>query len=208
MAYSFAQLESFAIQGGFPPAYAPTMAAIALAESSGNNVVQQGQPYGSTGWGLWQITPGNSAPQFGVDQALLNPVANAQAAHWKWVNAGGNEAALRSQWTTYASGKWLTFMPAGAAPPPGNDGSASSAGPGSGSGGGGIVSDILSPIVQPFEHMFDVAINNIAYVLVVAAGVGMIGVGLVLMLKESPAGTTVISAVGGAARTVARRVTP
>ena len=200
MAYSFAQLEAFAIQGGFPSSLAPTMAAIALAESSGINQVQQGQPYSTTGWGLWQITPGNSVPSVGTDQALLNPVANAQAAYAKYKAQG------LGAWTTYTSNRYLAFMPAGAAPAPANDGST---GDTSGSSsGGGIVSDLLSPIVQPFEHMFDVAVNNIVYVLIVGAGIGMIGVGLVLMLRESPAGTTVVNAVGGAARTVARRVVP
>lgn len=198
MAYSFAQLEAFAIQGGFPSSLAPTMAAIALAESSGNNVVQQGQPYSTTGWGLWQITPGNSVPSVGTDQALLNPVANAQAAWAKYQGQG------LGAWTTYTSGAYKQFMQGNVTPA--NDGST---GDTSGSSsGGGIVSDLLSPIVQPFEHMFDVAVNNIVYVLIVGAGIGMIGVGLVLMLRESPAGTTVVNAVGGAARTVARRVVP
>lgn len=198
MAYSFAQLEAFAIQGGFPSSLAPTMAAIAMAESSGNNVVQQGQPYSTTGWGLWQITPGNSVPSVGTDQALLNPVANAQAAWAKYQGQG------LGAWTTYTSGAYKQFMQGNVTPA--NDGST---GDTSGSSsGGGIVSDLLSPIVQPFEHMFDVAVNNIVYVLIVGAGIGMIGVGLVLMLRESPAGTTVVNAVGGAARTVARRVVP
>lgn len=202
MAYSFAQLEQFAIQGGFPSSLAPTMAAIAMAESSGNNVIQQGQPYSTTGWGLWQITPGNSVPSVGTDQALLNPVANAQAAYAKYKSQG------LGAWTTYTSNRYLTFMPAGATPAPANDGSTSGASGSGGSSSGGIVSDLLSPIVQPFEHMFDVAVNNVLYVLIVGAGVAMVGVGLVLMLKESPAGTTVVNAVGSATRTVAGKVVP
>lgn len=205
MAYSFAQLEQFAIQGGFPASLAPTMAAIAMAESSGNNVVQQGQPYSTTGWGLWQITPGNSVPQFGTDQAMLNPVNNAKAAHQKWVGQG------LGAWTTYTSGAYRRFMPSGAVTPA-SDGSTSSSGPTTADGAagsadsGGIVSDIMSPLVKPFEHMFDVTMNNVLFVLIVGAGLGMMGVGLVLMLKEAPGGTTVIGAVGGAARIAGKAV--
>lgn len=198
MAYSFAQLEQFAIQGGFPAALAPTMAAIAMAESSGNNVVQQGQPYSTTGWGLWQITPGNSVPQFGSDQALLNPVANAQAAHQKWVSQG------LGAWTTYTSGAYKQFMQGNVTPA--NDGSTSADGGSGGGGGSDIASAVLSPIVTPFEHMFDVVMNNALYVLIVGVGLGMVGVGLVLMLKESPVGTTVIGAAAGAASGLGRAI--
>lgn len=192
MAYSFAQLEQFAIQGGFPSSLAPTMAAIAMAESSGNNVVQQGQPYSTTGWGLWQITPGNSVPQFGTDQALLNPVANAQAAFAKYKGQG------LSAWTTYTSGAYLKFMQGNVTPA--NDGSS-----GGGSSAGGVVNDILSPVVQPFEHMFDVTMNNVLYVLIVGAGLGMMGVGLVLMLRES-ATASISAAVVAATRSVGKVV--
>lgn len=202
MAYSFAQLEQFAIQGGFPASLAPTMAAIAMAESSGNNVVQQGQPYSTTGWGLWQITPGNSVPQFGSDQALLNPVANAQAAHAKWVGQG------LGAWTTYTSGAYKQFMQGNVTPA--NDGSTGSGGSDSLSPAGGelsaITNGVLSPIVTPFEHMFDVLMNNGLYLLIVGAGLGMVGVGLVLMLKESPAGTTIVGAGKAAAASLGRTV--
>lgn len=181
------------MQGGFPANLAPTMAAIAMAESSGNNVVQQGQPYGTTGWGLWQITPGNSVPQFGTDQQLLNPVSNAQAAHAKWASQG------LGAWTTYTSGAFRQFMQGNVAPS--NDGSAggvlSTIGGAVAGAAGDVAGAVLSPIVTPLEHMFDVLTNNLLYVVIVGVGLGMMGVGVVLMLKESPAGVTV---VGGAAR--------
>lgn len=102
--YTFAQLEGFWDQAGGDPQLAPTMAAISEAESSGSDVMQQGQPYGSTGWGLWQITPGNSYPGIGVDQALLNPLTNAQAAVKKEQTQG------LGAWTTYTSGAYKQFM--------------------------------------------------------------------------------------------------
>lgn len=65
------------------------MAGIAIAESGGTpRVVQQGQPYATTGWGLWQITPGNSEPQAGIDTQLLTAHRNGLAAVAKY-NAQG-----------------------------------------------------------------------------------------------------------------------
>lgn len=190
MAYTFAQLESFAIQGGFPANVAPIMAAIALAESSGVNQVQKGQPYSTTGWGLWQITPGNSVPQFGTDQALLNPVNNAQAAFVKWKGQG------YGAWTTYTSGAYRQFLPANI-PPPANDGSSGTAG-GTSQGappptsGAGFLSDVtgLTALEKGFEHFFDAVLNNGAYVLIVGTGVAMMGVGIVLMVSGQAPGVT------------------
>jgi Lysozyme like domain len=105
-AYTYSQLEGFWIQAGGPKAVAPVAAAIALAESSGENVEQQGQPYATTGWGLWQITPGNSEPNAGVDQQLLNPQADAKAAVEKYQQAGNSF----TPWTTFTSGKYLQFL--------------------------------------------------------------------------------------------------
>lgn len=97
------------IDAGGPPNVANTMAAIAMAESSGNAAsVQKGQPYALTGWGLWQITPGNSAPSIGTDKQLLNPLTNARAAVAKYKMGG------LTQWATYTSGAYLRFMPGAA----------------------------------------------------------------------------------------------
>jgi hypothetical protein len=115
-AYTYSQLEGFWTQAGGPANEAPIAAAIALAESSGENVEQQGQPYATTGWGLWQITPGDSEPQYGTNAQLLNPVNDAEAAVAKYRAAGNSFAP----WTTYTSGKYLQFLqgnvPASSAP--------------------------------------------------------------------------------------------
>jgi hypothetical protein len=82
-------------------------AAITGAESDFTpSAVQKGQPYATTGWGLWQITPGNSVPQFGTNNQLLNPHNNAEAAVYKYEAGGGSFAP----WTTYGSGAYLKFM--------------------------------------------------------------------------------------------------
>lgn len=97
---SWEQVAAVAIQAGFPPGAAVIATAITMPEAGRNStIVQQGQPYATTGWGLWQITPGNSEPQFGIDNALLYPLNNAKAAHAKWAAAGGF-----SPWTTYENG--------------------------------------------------------------------------------------------------------
>ena len=109
-------LASLWVQAGGPPNVANTMAAIAMAESAGRNVVQQGQPYATTGWGLWQITPGNKLPSIGVDNALLDPLTNAKAA----------VAVYRSQgfgaWTTYTNGAYRSFLGSAGSVVPGASG--------------------------------------------------------------------------------------
>lgn len=110
-AMSQSAIESVWTAAGGPPSIAHLMAAIADAESSGiPSNIQQGQPYATTGWGLWQITPGNSEPQYGINQALLNPLNNARAAVAKYRSGG------LGQWTTYTSGAYKQFYAKGGIP--------------------------------------------------------------------------------------------
>lgn len=103
---SYAAIKNYWIEAGGDPAVADIAAAITGAEAAFNpQAVQQGQPYGTTGWGLWQITPGNSVPQVGVDQALLDPLTNAKAAVAKYNAAGGF-----SPWVTYVNGAYKQFL--------------------------------------------------------------------------------------------------
>jgi hypothetical protein len=97
---SWYQVAAVALAAGFPPADAVIATSITEPESAriANNV-QQGEPYATTGWGLWQITPGDSVPQYGINDALLDPLNNGKAAHYKWQQAGGF-----SPWTTYEHG--------------------------------------------------------------------------------------------------------
>lgn len=104
---SYADLEGLWINAGGSANDAPVAAAIALAESSGiPDNVQKGQPYSETGWGLWQITPGDSVPSVGTDTALLDPATNAAAAIVKFKGAGNSFRP----WTTFTSGKYLSFL--------------------------------------------------------------------------------------------------
>lgn len=124
------------MQGGGPQAVAQIAGAIAMAESGGRDIVQQGQPYATTGWGRWQITPGNSVPSVAVDQGLLIPINNARAAVVKYQGAGGRF----TPWTTYTSGKYQQFM--GAAP--------GALGPISGAGG--LQPQVLAAINYARKH--------------------------------------------------------
>jgi len=108
----FAQVEGFWINAGGSPSIAATAAAIAGAESSYHpGEIQQGAAYcgsGSnrTGWGLWQITCGNSVPQYCVDYQILDPWNNAEAAVAKYKSQGF------SAWSSYTSGAYKKFLPA------------------------------------------------------------------------------------------------
>src|SRR3954470_2765126 len=119
-AIGFAQIEGYWVAAGGRADVAPTMAAIALAESGGNpGAIQQGVAYcgsGSnrTGWGLWQITCGNSVPAYCIDFAMLDPWNNAEAAVAKFKAQG------LSAWATYTSGAYKRYLPMA---PPGPDGS-------------------------------------------------------------------------------------
>src|SRR5258708_2932857 len=105
---SWAQVAALTLAGGFPPGDAVIAVSITEPESARiQDNVQQGQPYASTGWGLWQITPGNSEPQFGIDDAMLNGLNNARAAHAKFKGAGGF-----TPWTTWTHGLNNPYMPA------------------------------------------------------------------------------------------------
>lgn len=103
---SWNQVAAAAISGGFPPGPAVIATAITQPESSrDSSVIQANVPYDVTGWGLWQITPGDSVPQYGINQAMLDPLNNARAAVWKWRDEGGF-----SPWTTYEHNLEVSYL--------------------------------------------------------------------------------------------------
>jgi hypothetical protein len=188
MAYTFAQLVEFAKQAGFPADQAPTAAAVALAESSGNAGASHVNSNGSTDFGLWEI---NS-----VHRALLagknwrDPVVNAQMAFQVWHDAGGKW----TPWSTYKSGaytKYLNGNPVGAA------GTGASLGSASGTISGGSdpfagVTAALDGISTSFQSVAGVA--NVAAKLALPQtwvrimsgvfGAILLGFGLVMLTRE------------------------
>lgn len=104
---SWEQVAAVAIKAGWSPGDAVIAVSITEPESGRDStVIQQGQPYATTGWGLWQITPGDSEPQFGINDAMLNPLNNAHAALAKFNGAGGF-----SPWTTWSAQKNVPYIP-------------------------------------------------------------------------------------------------
>lgn len=103
---TFAQLEQLWIAQGGDPAFAPIMAAIAMAESSGDVTNTTGD--NGTSWGLWQIHyPVH--PQFNPPQ-LLGAGYNANAAIQLSGLAAGNNGGpawfakgANTPWTTWNS---------------------------------------------------------------------------------------------------------
>lgn len=102
----YAQVEGYWVAAGGPGTLAGVAAAIAAAESGLEpGAIQSAAPYAHTGWGLWQITPGNSAPSvYGSDYQLLDPWNNAEAAVWKYDEQG------LSAWSTYSDGGYKSYL--------------------------------------------------------------------------------------------------
>ena len=95
--YTYAQLEQLWINAGGSKALAPTMAAIAEAESSGDSNAQNAS--GATG--LWQIL----GAVYPADQPnLKNPTVNAKEAVAKYKTQG------LSAWVTYTTGAYKAFL--------------------------------------------------------------------------------------------------
>ena len=99
MALDPSQVAQYAYRAGFRGADLAVAVALVYPESGGDpGAIQKGQPAATTGWGLWQITPGG--PE------LLDPQANANAAFAKYKAANGF-----SPWTTYTDGKYARWLP-------------------------------------------------------------------------------------------------
>jgi hypothetical protein len=103
--YTAIEVHQALESAGFPPELWTVFDAIAGAESSWlPMVIQQGEPYATTGWGTWQITPGNSVPAVGIDRQLLPIAVNARAAKVKY------EAQGLDAWTTWRSGRYKLYL--------------------------------------------------------------------------------------------------
>jgi Lysozyme like domain len=112
MAYSLAQMQSFLRQAGWPENLIATMAAIGMAESSGNpnahNAVSPDDSYG-----LWQINMiGSLGParrtRYGLssNSGLYDPLTNAKVALDIYQQQG-----LRA-WGPYVTGVYKKYLPA------------------------------------------------------------------------------------------------
>jgi hypothetical protein len=99
--YSFGQLKTLWVLAGCAASLAPTMAAIALAESGG--LASAHNPSGASG--LWQIEiPVNAGYVPGGAANVYNPLANARGA------VAIERAQGLGAWVTYSSGAYRQYL--------------------------------------------------------------------------------------------------
>lgn len=191
MGLSYADLEGLWVNAGGSTATAPMAAAIALAESGGNpNAFNGNTGTGDQSYGLWQINMlGSLGPgrlqEFGItnNNQLFDPATNAHAAV---LLAGGGSNF--SPWSTYKNGSYQRYL-SGNVPPNLNANGGPSASP---------VSNSVTDIPSEIEHSVLNILNYVFMFAGIIAGLLFIGVGLVLLVKESPAGDAVTAARGAA----------
>jgi hypothetical protein len=114
------QIQSLWIQAGGSRALAPTMAAIALAESGGRvSALNDNPSTGDYSAGLWQTNyfgslRGPRTRAYGSPDALRSdPLAAARSA------VGIQASQGLSAWSTYTSGAYRSHLMSGSPPPPG-----------------------------------------------------------------------------------------
>jgi len=112
--YTYAQLEQLWINNGGSKAVAPVAAAVAMAESEGDNEATNPTDNNGTqtSWGLWQISNGTHAQPV---PNILDPNVNAAQAVAKY-KAEGN--SFSPDWGTYDSGAYKKFLSGSTTPDP------------------------------------------------------------------------------------------
>ena len=178
--YTFAQLEGLWIQAGGNRAVAPVMAAIALAESSGNpGAINKTDNYGrQTSWGLWQISDGtHNMPVANI----LDPLVNAQQAVAKY-NASGF-----APWGTYTTGAYTQFLPKGYQAPAAVNvsGGGGSSGGGGGGGGGFNPFDLVDNIGKTIGNLISEPVSIATGVSSIAHDVGLLSSTLNTMFNDA-----------------------
>lgn len=113
--YKFEELEAMVRMAGFDPSISPVMAAIGLAESSGNPYAHNPK-YPDNSYGLFQInmldTPdypmgANRRARYGLrsNEELFDPMTNLKAAKDIYDSQGLNA------WSVYRSGAYKDYLP-------------------------------------------------------------------------------------------------
>ena len=147
--YSYSQLEGLWDEAGGPSSVAPTMAAVAEAESGGrsdNNNYNDSNGRGGTqtSWGLWQISDGtHNMPVANID----DPLVNARAAVAKYRASGF------SPWGTYTSGAYRQFLQGNV--PPTSPGVTSSGNLALNSQTTGVTTTASNPVVDGISNFIE-----------------------------------------------------
>lgn len=192
--YTYAQLEGLWTQNGGSAALAPVMAAIALAESSGNSSATNPNDNGGrqTSWGLWQLSDGTHNQPV---SNILDPNVNAAQAVKKYKSQG-----LKA-WGSYTSGAYKKFLQSGVpASTSGITGSTSAQQTGVVSDVGGAIGTGLA---DAFAAVFKPFINILIWGTETLLGAGLIVAGVLIMVSNSNAGKKIETQVGEDALTVA-----
>jgi hypothetical protein len=182
--YSFAQLEQLWINNGGSPSQAPLMAAIALAESSGNPASTNPNDNNGrqTSWGLWQLSNGtHSMPVANI----LDPNVNAQQAVKKAKSQG------LSAWGTYTSGAYRKYM-SNAAPSPSGVPTGSTTTGTANAQDASVTGDIGSAIGKGFANaisaLFQPFVNLLIWGTETLLGMALIIGGVLIMLGQTQGG--------------------
>lgn len=182
MAYSFAQLEGLWINNGGSAAMAPIMAAIALAESSGNPNATNPNDNGGrqTSWGLWQLSDGTHNQPV---SNILDPNVNAAQAVKKLKSQG------LQAWGTYTSGAYRRFMKSGVTPDTTSVPSGSTTGSTGNAEQTGLTSDIGNAVgkglADAFAAVFAPFINIMIWGVETLLGLGLVVAGVLIMANQS-----------------------
>jgi hypothetical protein len=180
---TYAELEGYWIQAGGSSTMAPLMAAVALAESSGNpDATNPTDNNGrQTSWGLWQLSDGTHAEPNGWS----DPLTNAKMAVTKYHSQG------LGAWGTYTSGAYKKYLQGGVA--------ATTAGispvDGTSSTGTaqqtGVVSDLTDGLANDFMSGFigllKPFIQWTIWIIELAIGFALVGAGLFFIVQKSGA---------------------
>ena len=201
--YSYAQLEGLWINAGGSKALAPTMAAIAMAESDGCSTALN--PSGASG--LWQIL---GAVDPADQKNLFDPAVNAKEATLKYSSQG------LGAWVTYTTGAYKSYL-SGSTTPDTNVPSGGSPSSGSGStGDAGCLLQIGGGSVLGISNPLNVCLISRKGAREIVGGLcltaaGIIGLAAAVILAASafqhPAATAAVSSIAPV-RKVVSAVTP
>jgi len=158
---SFSQLEQLWQQAGGRPSLAPTMAAIALAESSGRtDAVNDNPSTGDYSVGPWQINyfgdlAASRTRRYGSPAQLIrDPLRDAKAA----VDLAGATGQGLGNWSTYNSGAYRRYL-GGATDAYGSRGTRPGAG-----GVTGFLGGLAHDVASPFESAWNDTVGAIGSV--------------------------------------------
>lgn len=193
MAYSFAQLEGLWIQAGGSTAMAPVMAAIALAESSGDPNAKNLKDNGGkqTSWGLWQISDGtHNMPVANI----LDPKVNAEQAVKKLKSQG------LGAWGTYKGVRYNQIYAANTGTKPDTSGLPVGSTSTTNGTDASLTGDIGSAIGQGFADAFKAMLQPLVSLMIwgseIMVGGALMLFGVVVFVMSTQAGKDATRSVG------------